>query len=361
MSTKEFEDVLACPKCGGHINFSGRHWSCLSCNQHWPVNEYGVARFTDRNVFFGADQNGMRSLIGEMQKMSAHEFFSDIKRLEEIYQDFEYSYCLDPTRADWAILGNFQHKVIADLGCGYGTLSIPLASHAQRVISVDACEERLNFLSLIASFREVKNICPIHADILNLPLNRDKVDAIILFGVLEYAGTWTDDYRPEVLQANYLSYLYDYLSEGGELWIGIENRLNPLYFIGRTHHGDIPFTPLMPRKMASLLTYAVKRTSYRTYTYSKQEYKKLLKQAGYKNVEIYYPFPDYKLPKFILSTDKDRLFCKWLAQVGLDPQTKRLDDKIGLKAFQLLDWLKLCGVFAPAYIIKATKSQICIE
>ncbi len=362
MSTKEFEGVLACPKCGGHINFCGRHWGCPDCKQRWPVNEYGVARFTDRNVFFGADQNGMRTLIGEMRKMSADEFFSNIKRLEETYQDFEYSYCLDPSRADWTILGNFQDKVVADLGCGYGTVSIPLALRARNVIAVDTCEERLNFLSLIACFRGVKNICAIHGDVLNLPLRKNAMDAMILFGLLEYVGTWGNSQEnPMRLQLDLLSHLRDYLSVGGELWIGIENRLNPLYFIGKTHHGDLPFTPLVPRKIADIFNYVIKRTTYKTYTYSKQGYKKLLKQAGYKDVEIYYPFPDYKLPKFILSTDKDRLFSKWVAQVGLGPQVKRLHYRIGLKTFQLLDWLKLCGLFVPAYIIKATKSQICFE
>jgi len=296
----------------------------------------------------------MNDLLTEMRSMSADEFFSNTRRFEETYRDFEYGYCLDPSRADWMVLGNFQDKIVADLGCGYGTVSIPIASRAKAVISIDACQERVRFLSLVARFRGIKNICPVHGDVLNLPLKGRKVDAIILFGLLEYAGTWGNSREcPQTLQTKFLAQSHDRLGMEGELWIGIENRLNPIYFAGKTHHGDIAFTPLMPRKVADIFTWALRRTTYRTYTYSKLGYRRIFQSAGYSDIDFYYPFPDYKAPKFILASDKGRLFSQYLAHTGLAAQTGRLIYKAGLKAFEVLDWFRLYGLFSPSYIIRA--------
>lgn len=356
MRTVELSDIFACPRCGGEISFSNRVWHCLNCKRNWDVDEYGVVHFIDHNIFFGADQNGMNELLKEMRSMSVDELFNNTGRLEKTYRDFEYAYCLDPSRADWTVLGDFQDKVVADLGCGYGTVSIPLASRAKSIISVDACQERLRFLSMVARFRGIRNICPIHGDVLDLPLKGSKVDAIILFGLLEYVATWGNNQEcPETLQTRFLSQLRDYLSVGGELWIGIENRLNPLYFTGRTHHGDVAFTPLMPRKIADILTYALKRTTYRTYTYSKQGYRRILERAGYSDINFYYPFPDYKSPKFILASDRGRLFSRYVAQTGVAAETRRLIYKAGFKGFRLVDWFRLYGVFSPSYIIEAKR------
>ncbi len=356
MATEELNDIFACPKCGGDISFCNRTWHCLDCRSTWDVDEYGVVHFIEQNVFFGADQDGMNELLKEMRNMSADEFFNSTVRLEETYRDFEYRYCLDPSRADWTLLGDFQGKVVADLGCGYGTVSIPVASRARSVISVDACQERLRFLSMVARFKGITNVFPIHGDLLNLPLRRDKVDATILFGVLEYAGTWGNNVeRPETLQTRFLSQLRDYLCVGGELWIGIENRLNPRYFTGATDHGDIPFTPLMPRKIADIFTYALRRTTYRTCTYSRSGYQRLLKRAGYSDIDFYYSFPHYQRPRFIVSSDKGRLLSSYITQTGIASQASRLAYRVGLQGFELMDRFRLCGLLSPAYIISAKR------
>jgi len=351
MENLELKKILGCPECNGNLEFSDDSWNCPKCKVSWTVDKNGVIHILSQSRFFGADQKGMNKLLKEMQTMSAEEFFGSIERLETEYGDFKYSYCLDPARAEWTVLGDFSNKTVVDLGSGFGTVSIPLAKRARHIICVDAAEERIEFLALVANFRGVKNIVPIHGDVRKLPLKRCSVDAFILMGLLEWAGTWEEDESPKRLQLKFLSNLKEYLADEGEIWIGIENRLNPLYFVGKTDHGDLPFTPLMPRKLADLFTYVAKGKKFRTYTYSERGYMNLLQDCGYNRIKTYYSFPNYENPEFISARNTNGFYSAYIKKSDITAD-KSLLFRFGFNIYRMLG---LYNTFAPCFIIQARK------
>jgi SAM-dependent methyltransferase len=351
----KFECVLACPRCGGKLEVLELSWSCRQCAKEWPIDSDGIVRLSASNEFFGADQQGMQELIGEIRGMSAEEFSNEIPRLEKKYRDFKYDYCLDPTRADWTVLGDFKDKVVVDLGCGYGTLSLPLASRAKTVIGLDGALERLQFFSLVVALRQIANVTLIHGNVFDLPFREGAIDAFLCMGLLEYSGTWKGNAKPSEVLKEFLRYLHKYLTAKGEIWIGIENRLNPAYLIGRTHHGDVPFTPLMPRILANGVSYLFKSEPYKTWTYSQRGYRRMLRMAGFERVEFYCAFPSYQRPRFLLPSGQKKVFTSLLKNPGIGSY-RPITARIGLHVYRILDRMNLLGDFAPAFLIRAMKT-----
>ena len=57
----------------------------------------------------------------------------------------------------------------------------------------------------------------------------------------------------------------------------------------------------MPRFAANIYTKLRTGKKYQTYTYSKYGYEKILKRAGFKNLEFYLPLPGYNIPRHVVS------------------------------------------------------------
>lgn len=113
--------------------------------------------------------------------------------------------------------------------------------------------------------------------------------------------------NPRDIQLGFLRGLLSLLRPGGCLYIGIENRFGLPSWLGRPDHPGLPFTSLLPRRLADLLTSRMLRdrgwSKYYTYTYSWLGYKRLLRQAGFGEVEIYWVYPSYSNPKFAAKVD----------------------------------------------------------
>jgi SAM-dependent methyltransferase len=351
------KDVIVCSECAGQLIFSKQKLLCPRCNKEWKVDEDGVIRFMgDANYFFGTskEREEMNRFLIEVRNMSPRQFFHSISGFEKKYKFFSYSYCLDPARADWTVLGDFFQKVVVDLGCGYGGIALSLARRAKVVIAIDATLERIKFLSIVARFKNLKNIVSIHANVFDLPLRAKSVDVFIMVGLLEWLGTFSKSKSPFEVQQDFLRYLRNLLAKNGEIWIGIENRLNPLYFIGKTHHGDLPFTPLMPRFMANFIHRMFGKGEYRTWTYTRSEYWDLLRKSGFKDIEFFYSFPHYQSPKFILSSIRPRLLIDYLS--SREVSQTNLKTTLALSLLKLSTYLHMTGVFTPTFFIKAKKS-----
>jgi hypothetical protein len=347
-------NIVTCPNCKGQIDFQKTHWICKDCNNIWHLDDLDVVQFLEKDTYCATNHTNIANILQEMRDTTAGEFINTIETFQQKYNDIRLNDLIDSARADWTILGNFEEKIIADISNSYSPLSLYLAQHAKLVISVDSCIERLDILALIARYQEITNILPLHSDYWELPLRKEALDDIILFGLLGNIGAFNDQKsNPMKLQIEYLKYLHSLLKHDGRLWLGIENRLNPVYFLGSTDYGDLPFTPLLPRAFANIIYHIVRGNGYRNYTYSKHTYTKILQCAGYREIKIYYPFPDYKLTEFVLSDDKYSLLSRYLTQNPNDV-SKNIVQKIGISLFKMLDYFNLAGVFNPAYIIEAS-------
>lgn len=350
-----FLKSICCPECKGDIKIKNSTLNCQNCQGKWFIDSDNIIRLADDSYSFSADKEGGIQLLNEIRGMPQEDLLKNVERLEKKYSDFSYEYCISPTRADWTLLGNFSNKTVLELGSGYGPVSIYLAeNYSKTVISVDATLERIKFSSLIAKMKKLENMFFIHADVTQLPIKPRSVDSIIMIGLFEYSCNFNypKNLSPEKKQFKFLKDLHNLLSEDGEIWIGIENQLSYNHFLGKTYHGEIPFTPLLPKSIIKFV-YKVAKKHCETYLWTERGYTNLLEAAGFKDIKFYYTFPDYKRPQFIASSSKNQLISKYLNKTFYNnPQLQKFQYLV-----KLVDKIGLLGIVSPAFFIKAKKGD----
>ena len=135
-----------------------------------------------------------------------------------------------------------------------------------------------------------------------LPFAEKSFDVVIMNGVLEWVGSYLKTGDPLNIQQKCLKEVRRVLKEAGELWIGIENRFGLKYLQGEpddhlryySPKKPVSYTTVVPRIIANLMTQKALGIPYRTYTHSFWGLKRLLKRAGFKEAEFYYPLEGYR-------------------------------------------------------------------
>jgi len=79
-----------------------------------------------------------------------------------------------------------RNLVLADIGCGTGSLTFELARFAQRVVGVDLSQEMLRRARSVAKERQLHNVEFRRGDALKLPLESRSVDAAFCVMVLHF-------------------------------------------------------------------------------------------------------------------------------------------------------------------------------
>jgi SAM-dependent methyltransferase len=137
-----------------------------------------------------------------------------------------------------------------------------------------------------------------------LPFEPESFDLVVMNGVLEWVAEGMEG-DPQELQEAALRNALALLKPGGKLYLGIQNRIYPGYFIGYPDpHSGIPFVTVLPRTLAHW--YARKKgckSGYRNYLYSSRGYRTLLRKVGYADSDIYVALPSYNDPRFLIPLD----------------------------------------------------------
>lgn len=263
--------------------------------------------------------------------------------------------------------------VILDAGCMWGALSVPLARTGATVIAIDQTRDSLLFLKKRAEDEGLDNLTPICANLRELKPAEAAFDKIVVNGVLEWipehgdvevsrlgeelteagkADMGAGRLSPSAEQLVFLERMHQGLKPGGTLYLAIENRYDFLYFLGLPEpHCNVRFISLMPRPLQDLIFTRLRGRPFRTWTYSRSALRRLLGAAGFKDVEIKYAFPDYRMPELVLSDDGMKYFrtCSPLGQ-------RSFLKKIVVRGVEKIvyQWLRL-SYFAPAFVVYATK------
>src|SRR5687768_15648038 len=79
-----------------------------------------------------------------------------------------------------------RNLVLADIGCGTGSLTFELARFARKVIGIDLSQEMLRRAKIVARERELDNVEFRQGDALDLPLGSRSVDAAFCVMVLHF-------------------------------------------------------------------------------------------------------------------------------------------------------------------------------
>lgn len=167
---------------------------------------------------------------------------------------------------------------VLEIGAGCGAITGILCERCASVTSVDLSKRRamINY----ERNKSYDNLEIIVGNQNEIPFD-DPFDYIILNGVFEYAGSFTEGEKP---YETFLASFKDMLKSDGRILIAIENRLGAKYFAGAPEdHTDLYFKGINEYEGIS----SVK-------TFSKSELEELCASVGLLCNKFYYPYPDYK-------------------------------------------------------------------
>lgn len=258
----------------------------------------GVETFTDKEKYWGeVVESRMKNYINQIEKNNFSIFKSALFEEDSSLYDFIFN----QVRADWRfclpIKNNWQ---VLDIGAGLGANTFAIAKDVSGVYAFEQSFLRAKFLELRKKEEKQDNVHVAVANALDFPFKDNVFDLVVANGLFEWIGV-TDKFKSvRDAQKNFLKDSLRVLKNDGYLYIGIENRFAVSYLFGGKDHNGLNFTSLMPRVIANLYTKIRTGKEYRTYTYSKSGYEKILKEAGFKNIKFYLVFPGYNFPKYII-------------------------------------------------------------
>lgn len=197
-----------------------------------------------------------------------------------------------------------RKEKVLDMGAGAGVISQSLSSTFSRVYSLEYNPKWVKFLLRRFQQERVDNVHLLRANALNVPFKKNSFDLIVVNGVLEWVADFSPNGSPEEIQLCFLKDCFDLIGQDGKISIAIENRLYIRWFLGESPHGEPPYVALMPRTIANFFYKNSFNKKYRNYIYSYWGYKKLMKRAGFRNIDIKIAIPNYYDPLFVISFDK---------------------------------------------------------
>jgi cyclopropane fatty-acyl-phospholipid synthase-like methyltransferase len=251
------------------------------------INEYGKSlKYSDGTE----EEKKLKSIVEKNIDLST--FSSDLP-MEMNSWPTEYHF----SRKRHLVIRQFDIKkgdTVLELGSGCGSVTRYLAEIGAEVTSVEGTEARAAVNGIRC--KEFKNV-EIFVDNINEFNTEKKFDWILMIGVLEYSPKYSN-YEEPVLE--YLNTVHKFLKPEGNFVLAIENKIGIKYLNGATEdHNGKPF--FGPEDL-----YDGKDIT----TWGKKELDSNLRKSGFKSIDFYSSFPDYKLPTLLIneSSDKENKF-----------------------------------------------------
>jgi len=222
----------------------------------------------------------------EDEILKAVEDYEDPVELLMKESSWPFLYHLSPIRENVLEWYDFDPEgSLLEIGSGCGAVTGLFCRKLRRVVGIDLSKRR----SLINASRN-KNHDNLEIMVGNFEdvVIEEKFDYVTLIGVLEYSIYYIHGERPFETM---LEKARSFLKPGGKLIIAIENKYGMKYWAGaREDHTGRLFDSLHNYKGVEKVR-----------TFSRDGLEAMLKEAGFRVNDFYYPMPDYKLPEEIYS------------------------------------------------------------
>lgn len=326
--------TFACPTCRMPLVQEADRLCCNQCGGRWPLVE-GIPHFVSEDQYWGEiDQEEMRKINHQMQSTPWREV---LRQHPSAQVQTASVMMMNLDRANWYLfLPLPRESTVLDIGAGSGAITHAMACFYDHVIAIEPVIERVEFMKQRFRQEGLSNVTLVRSHVGKLPILSQSIDLAILNGVLEWIPWSITQGRPREVQLQALQTIHEVLRPGGFVCVGIENRWTLNLLAGaKDPHADIPYVTILPRFLADV--YACWKTGqpYRNYLYSAGGYRRLLKQAGFSQVQIYCALPTYNYPKFIIPFD-DELFSHFREHFD--------SHQTGLLRRLVLDALRLVGL-----------------
>ena len=226
-----------------------------------------------------------------------------------------------------------RRHAFLDVGAASGIVSACLSDVYEKGY---ALEQQLVFVEFMRHrFRmdSIRNVEVLGGNALAIPLPDASIDLVAVNGVLEWVAHGERKSNPRKVQLRFLREAGRCLHPEGKIVIAIENAWHYLQLKGFSAHGTARYVGFLPKWLGNVENRLVKKRPYREYIYSYFGYKRLLEEAGYRNVQIYIVMPNYYHPADIFSFDKDALdalYLKYHSRSRVGRAVKKLSDMLGV-------------------------------
>ena len=312
--------TYCCPVCRETLKKQESCYHCKLCEKDFPIVG-NIPLFSNVDNYYGEiPQEEMRKLI----HITKHDGYK--KALSSIITNsFVLNYTINEKRAAWAsLLPLGMETDFLDVGCGWGTNTVPIARKVRRTAAIDATLERVRFVELRCKQNNLFNVDLALASAISLPYPAETFDVVSFNGVLEWLGAINKREVPQKIQLKALAEAYRVLKPGGIVYIGIENRFSLRYFLGEPDdHSFIRFNSLMPRWMAQVYCKLCTGKDYFMHTHSLRVYRQMLRKIGYSPVSEYCPWPDYRNPETFIRLEKKALLDFLCSEINRVPLLSR--------------------------------------
>lgn len=219
---------------------------------------------------------------------TAKDLSNGSSELERYIKDWPSEYHLTAKRGQLFAGFDFDPSLkVLEVGCGCGAITRYLGETFNNVVSIEGSINRARLAKLRT--KDLDGVSILCAPFQEINFT-EKFDIIFCIGVYEYSSSFVDGVTPYDTVLNYFS---DMLNPNGIVVLAIENQFGLKYFnSAREDHTNALYE--------GLEGYHVHGD--RVKTFGKVELENNLKKY-FKNIEFYYPYPDYKLPECIVSDD----------------------------------------------------------
>jgi len=300
--------ALRCLHDNAALQDDGESIRCPRCGLIYRDSRAGVVDFVRDSAYYWGEipREQMEAVLDYARK---HGIDAAIDDYLGVHIDAAYRESLrEPTRVDWRLLlGMTSEHTVLDVGSGWGRLGFALAPWIRHLYSLEYVSQRLEFQRIMREQRGMTNVTLLHGNFLDLPFQPDSLDWVIFNGVLEWVGlAGTAD--PRDMQLDALRQSFRIAKPGGHVAVAIENRWGINTFFGELDHSGLPYTNLMPRRMANwwVKRHAAKyrndssNPGYRTYTYGLNGYQQLMRDAGAVDITVHALLPHYNVPRAVI-------------------------------------------------------------
>jgi SAM-dependent methyltransferase len=220
-----------------------------------------------------------------------------------------------------------------DVGAASGIVSACLSEVYERGYALEQQQVFVDFMRHRFRMDSIQNVEVLHGSALAIPLPDGSIDLGAVNGVLEWVAHGDRESNPRDVQLRFLREVRRCLRPDGKIVIAIENAWDYRQIKGVTAHGTARYVGFLPKWLGNAVNQLVKKRPYLEYVYSYFGYKRLLRDAGYNNVQIFVVMPNYHTPEDIYQFDKsglDALYLKYHSRSRIRTAVKKLSGMLGV-------------------------------
>jgi SAM-dependent methyltransferase len=300
--------ALLCPECSAPLERHRGRTFCSECDRlfarHGEVLDLAIRAPAESPL----PRPTLDALLADAERIGWRRSIE--RHLQPVLGDRGVRLAEDERRADFACLLPRRHdSTILEIGAGLGAVTAGLA-RVFHVVCADWSLEMLRFVAIRLAQEGLHALTLIRLDPLGagrLPFAEAQFDAVVVNGVLERVSEANPALPAAEVQEATLGEIHRCLRPGGTLYLGIENRFRIGGLLRPSQPGGLRFASLAPRRFAQAIPRRLGRSAPGAYTRSLGGYQRLLRRAGFENVQLFLPKPSYRQPDYILPPSREAI------------------------------------------------------